>query len=113
MRNATDRPSQVLSERAAAERRRHLRHDVSVAVVVAVGSERYECRISNVGSGGAYLTPSLDIPVGGQVKLQPLNARICAMAGVRRVESDGVGVAFDDDTLGAIVAGWSRRVQPV
>ncbi|MDP6709037.1 MAG: hypothetical protein QF893_22065, partial [Alphaproteobacteria bacterium] len=31
-----------------------------------------------------------------------------ALAGVRRVAQQGLGIEFDDHTIGAIVTGWAR-----
>lgn len=90
------------------ERRQHNRRPIDAAVVVEVDTRRHDCRLSNIGPGGGFLTPSFDVEVGQQVTVSIPNSPIRASVGVRRVELAGVGVKFDDDTLGAIVAGWSR-----
>jgi len=90
------------------ERRRNSRRPIDAPVVVQVGADRYECRLTNVGPGGAFLSPRFDAEVGRKITVNLPNTQIAAAADVKRIESDGVGVEFDEETLGAIVGAWSR-----
>ncbi len=90
------------------ERRGHKRHLVETEVIVKVDSESYQCTLKNVGPGGAFLTPSFDVAVGQRVAIELPNSKISAAAGVQRVEISGVGIKFDEEPLGAIVARWSK-----
>lgn len=90
------------------ERRRSRRRPIDAPVVVEVGSERHECRLTNVGPGGAYLTPSFAVQVGSKVTVNIPKTQIAASADVKRVEDGGVGIQFDEEALGAIVGAWSR-----
>lgn len=90
------------------ERRNFKRHHVDAQVLVEVDSESHQCQIFNVGPGGALLSPGFDVEVGRAVTIRLPNSRVAADAGVTRIGSDGVGIQFDDDTVGAIVAGWTK-----
>lgn len=90
------------------ERRNFKRHHVAAQVLVEVDAESHQCQLSNVGPGGALLSPGFDVDVGRRVTIRLPNSRVTAEAGVTRVDPDGVGIQFDDDTVGAIVAGWTK-----
>lgn len=90
------------------ERRQNRRRPIDAPVVVLVGAERHECRLGDVGPGGAFLTPHFAVNVGDKIVVRIPNTQISAAADVRRVESNGVGVEFDEEALGAIVSAWSR-----
>lgn len=90
------------------ERRNFKRHHVEAQVLVEVDSESHQCQLSNVGPGGALLSPGFDVDIGRTVTIRLPNSRVTADALVTRVDADGVAIQFDDDTVGAIVAGWSK-----
>lgn len=90
------------------ERRRSSRRPIDAPVVVQVGSIQHECRLSDVGPGGAFLTPRFDADVGSRITVKIPNTQIRAPADVRRLDAGGVGIQFDEEALGAIVAAWSR-----
>ncbi len=90
------------------ERRAHQRHPVDVDVVVRLAAEQFEGRLSDVGTGGAFLHSARDLPVGSNLTIVVPETGVQLRAGVRRVANDGLGVEFDDRTVGAIVTGWAR-----
>ncbi len=90
------------------ERRNFKRHHVDAQVFVEVDSVSQQCQLSNVGPGGALLSPGFDVDVGRTVTIRLPNSRVTADARVTRVDSDNVAIRFYDDTVGAIVAGWSK-----
>ncbi len=90
------------------ERRSYRRHHVGMEVLVDVDRETHRCRLYNVAPGGACLSHDFDAEVGASVTIRLPNSRVFAVADVTRVSADGIGVQFDDDTVGAIVAGWTR-----
>lgn len=90
------------------ERRRNNRRPIDAPVVVEIDSIRHECRLSDVGPGGALLKPGFAVAVGRQVTVSIPDTRITVAAEVRRVDDGGVGIAFDEETAGAMIAGWSR-----
>ena len=98
----------ILNDADDGERRMSKRQHVQAEVIVEVLSECHTCQLSNVGSGGALLSPSFDVDVGQVVTLRLPNSQISATAGVRRVDTEEIGIQFDDDTVGAIVASWTR-----
>ena len=105
---ARQRSASVIGADDDDERRGHKRHLVETEVIVRVDSESYQCTLKNVGPGGAFLTPSFDVAVGQRVAIELPNSKISAAAGVQRVEITGVGIKFDEESLGAIVASWSK-----
>ena len=98
----------VEADRDDGERRRNRRRPIDAPVLVRVGPSSHECRLQDVGPGGAFLRPRFDTEVGGRVTVVIPNTQITASADVIRVEESGVGVQFDEETLGAVVTAWSR-----
>lgn len=94
----------------ASERRIHERHAVNVDVLVRLAAEQFEGRLSDIGAGGAFLQSGRDFALGSDLTIVVPTTGLRARAGVRRVENEGVGVKFDDATVGAIVTGWARGV---
>ena len=90
------------------ERRVHSRHAVDVDVLVRLAAEQFEGRLSDIGAGGAFLRSTRDFAVGSELTIVVPTTGLRVRAGVRRVENEGVGVQFDDETVGAIVTGWAR-----
>lgn len=90
------------------ERRVHTRHAVDVDVLVRLASEQFEGRLVDVGAGGAFLRSDREFALGSDLTIVVPTTGLHARAGVRRVENQGVGVQFDDETVGAIVTGWAR-----
>ena len=95
-------------ERFADERRGNNRRESEVAVVVMVDSNSHECMISNVGPGGAFLSPGFGTEVGDFVVLIIPGSHVSATARVQRVEARGVGVEFNQESAGALITAWSR-----
>jgi hypothetical protein len=90
------------------ERRAYRRHAVDVDVLVETASSRLACQLKDVGHGGALLEVNFDVPVGSRIAVVLPNVGVKALAGVRRVAQQGLGIEFDDQTIGAIVTGWAR-----
>ncbi|MDP6708252.1 MAG: PilZ domain-containing protein [Alphaproteobacteria bacterium] len=103
-----DDDAALAGEAGDGERRNYRRHHIDMEVLVDVDRETHRCHLYNVAPGGAFLSPDFDAEVGTSVTIRLPNSRVVAVAGVTRVSADGIGVRFDDDTVGAIVAGWTR-----
>ena len=92
------------------DRRAHTRHAVDVDVLVRLASEQFAGRLVDVGAGGAFLRSDRDLALGSDLTIVVPATGVSARAGVRRVENEGIGVQFDDATVGAIVTGWAKGV---
>ena len=92
----------------ASERRVHERHAVDVEVLVRLASEQFEGRLSDIGDGGAFLRSARDLAVGNDLTIVVPTTGLKVRGSVRRIENEGIGLQFDDATVGAIVAGWAR-----
>ncbi len=90
------------------ERRSFKRHHVDARVLVEVDSASHQCQLFNVAPGGALLSPGFDVDIGRNITIRLPNSRVSAVAGVTRITPEGVGIQFDDDTVGAIVSGWTK-----
>jgi PilZ domain len=92
----------------AGDRRNNKRRPIDAAVLATIEGVSHDCRLSDVGPGGAFLTPRFDAEVGHEVMLSIPSSRVTAAARVRRVENNGVGIEFEEEAAGAIVSAWSR-----
>jgi len=90
------------------ERRTNSRRPIDAAVIVTVAGERHDCRLSDVGPGGAYLRPRFDAEIEQVIMVSIPASRVSATARVRRLEADGLGIEFDQESGGAIVSMWTR-----
>lgn len=88
------------------ERRRHERRAVEQPVVLEIDGERRPARLKDVGAGGALIDDTGAIEPGRDVTLVVPGHDLSAKAVVRRADPRGVGLEFDDDTVGLIIGGW-------
>ncbi len=92
----------------ASDRRGQARHSVDTEVTIEVELDQHASRLKDVSDRGAFLQSEAELEIGSAVTLLLPAHGIAASAGVRRVETTGVGIEFDDQMIGAIVAGWAR-----
>ncbi|QJE72934.1 PilZ domain-containing protein [Aerophototrophica crusticola] len=88
-------------------RRAFDRQPVRGTVTFAVGGQRHDCRLRDVSPAGAFLEPPLALAVGTKGVLELPDAGIMAEATVVRRTPQGVGIRFQRDDIGAIIAGWT------
>jgi hypothetical protein len=93
-------------------RRRYDRRPVSGVIRLHVGPDSFDCHITDVSASGALVTGAPTAPIGTMVVLEITPAALSADARVVRHSSQGMGVAFSKDGVGAIFAGWVRGQSP-
>ncbi|SNS87251.1 MULTISPECIES: PilZ domain-containing protein [unclassified Azospirillum] len=93
-------------------RRRYDRRPVYAPIHLHVGSDRFDCRISDVSASGALLTGAPSLPIGTLLVLEVPAVGMQADARVVRQSAQGMGVAFTKEGVGAIIAGWLRGQSP-
>ena len=91
---------------AGAEKRRHERQHVDHDVVVEIDGRQHTTHLSDISAGGAFLDFDAKVAPGQDIMLLLPRADFCAKAVVRRNTPDGVGLQFDDETVGLIIGGW-------
>ncbi len=92
----------------AGGRRGFERRSVALPVILRVDGAAHECRIADVSATGAFLAPHHGIDTGARGVLELPAVSIRAELTVVRRTDEGLGVAFENDAVGAIVAGWAR-----
>ena len=91
---------------SGAEKRRHERLSADYEVVVEIDGRQHSTHLSDISASGAFLEIDMKVKPGHDIMLLLPRADFCAKATVRRSTSDGVGLQFDDETVGLIVGGW-------
>ncbi|MDE1146296.1 MAG: PilZ domain-containing protein [Azospirillaceae bacterium] len=89
-------------------RRTYDRLAVDSEVQLSCGDAVVTCRIADVSASGAFLSPGPDAPVGTTGTLRLPGVPVAAAVRIVRRTERGVGIEFQKDGVGAIVAGWVR-----
>jgi len=90
------------------ERRRARRYEVTEPAQVTADGLRHDCEVINVSSGGAYLAPALDLPIGTVCTLTHPSSTASVSGHIVGKDEAGTHIAFDDPTSGVIVSAWIR-----
>ena len=88
------------------ERRKQRRRKFDHEVVIEIGDRRGTARVKDFSESGLFVATDLNLPEGSAVTITDPESGISALAGVRRVDTSGFGLEFDDETIGRLVAGW-------
>ncbi|MBB6251241.1 PilZ domain-containing protein [Nitrospirillum iridis] len=94
-------------------RRTYDRLSVDSEVQLSCGDAVVSCRIADVSAGGAFLiprAPGANLSIGTEGVLRLPGAPVAAAVRIVRHTDAGVGIEFERDGVGAIVAGWVRAV---
>ena len=89
-----------------AEKRRHERLSADHQVVVEIDGRQHSTHLSDISASGAFLDIDMNVKPGHDIMLLLPRVDFCAKAVVRRNTSDGVGLQFDDETVGLLIGGW-------
>lgn len=90
------------------DRRVFDRRPVTLPVMLRVGEAQLPCNIADVSATGAFLTPHHGLEIGAKGTIMLPDMPVTADVSVVRRTDSGLGVAFDSDAAGAVVAGWAR-----
>jgi hypothetical protein len=79
-------------------RRAHVRHDISIPVLLLLDGREVEAKTQNIGLGGMYILTSEPLPYGAKLKVRfrlPAHKEEALVeVTVRWKQPDGVGVQF-------------------
>jgi len=92
-----------------AQRRKHERIAVDREVDIEIGGRRLRGRLVDVSDGGAFVRLSIDVAMGDEVTLALADEPVRARADVRRVDTEGFAIRFDQETVGRIMREAARN----
>ena len=82
--------------------RRTTSHDIELVAMNHVQAGQ----LLDISGTGAYLKTDSQLKPGQAITLVLATAKITASAGVKRVDVNGCGIKFDDETIGALISGF-------
>ena len=81
------------------EKRKHIRNDASVYGIFETKDEQFRTSTKDVSTGGVLIDPEIDLSLHEDLYMslfnRKLNAPVRTNGKVVRVDSDGVGIQFD------------------
>ncbi len=87
-------------------RRQHDRQAVDQEVTAEIAGRRNNARIKDISQGGAFLESDLTLKQGQNIVISNPITGESVVAGVRRIETEGAGLQFDDDAIWHAIGGW-------
>ena len=81
------------------EKREHLRKNVSIHGIFETANEQFRASTKNVSMGGVLIDPEIELSFHEDLHMtfidSKFNGRVYTNGKVARVDSDGVGIQFD------------------
>ena len=84
------------------------RADVNAEVTIFFDDRSFDGRLRDVSISGAFLEPDCGMGVGAELELELPNIVGRVQARVIHQSDSGVGVRFNNPSIGVLIAGWSR-----
>ena len=87
-------------------RRLHDRQALDQEVTAKIGGRHGHALITDISQGGAFLESDLALRQGQDVVISNPITGESVIAGVRRIETEGAGLQFDDEAIWHVIGGW-------